>query len=65
MAWRYCSKCGAAQGRLTIDEIAESYGEPIGCYKCHEPREDDTTQERFQLLAQAIVELRDRGRDHE
>lgn len=59
MAWRYCT-CGAAQDRITLEEIASAvfYGGKVTCDHCKDDRDDDTTDARFAILIEEVMELR-------
>lgn len=62
-AYRYCPSCKNAQGPITVEEIfhTPSWGgvSKITCPHCGHPRDDDTPGERMNILAGAIIELKE------
>ena len=59
-AYRYCSACGCGQDRITLDEIehALTMSEFVKC-GCGADRGDDDFNERFSLLLEEVIRLRE------
>lgn len=58
-AWAYCWSCAQALDQITIEEIAIGY-RAIPCDHCGKDRHDDSPEERQRVIAQAIVDLKEK-----
>lgn len=55
--WRYCHKCDAGQSRMSLEDFR--FTDKVLCHSCGAERQDDTWQERFDILLEEFLELKE------